>query len=206
MPYELAASIVNQVKISVASSLAHFRTVEDEPYLDCLVLHSPFQSLDDTLTAWQVFETYVPHQIRTLGISNVNLPVLEFLWKNAKIKPAVVQNRFVPESAYEGSLRAFCKAHRIVFQPFWTLKSNPMLLASRPVSQLAEKLAVSPAVAVYCLILGLENIVMLDGTTAEERMKEDLAGIQTASTWVRANTERWDGILGDFKTLVGDKS
>ena len=61
----------------------------ESTYLDCLVLHSPLPTMAQILEAWQTAETYVPHKIRFLGISNVTLGILEQLYDSAKIKPAI---------------------------------------------------------------------------------------------------------------------
>ena len=204
MPYDPVAPLVEQVKTSIASSLTNFKTGDTESYLDCLVLHSPFPTTSENLTAWRVLESYVPHYIRTLGISNVSLPALEWLWSHAIIKPGVVQNRFQAENGYDSELRRWCREKGVVFQSFWTLKKNPRLLSSAPNLALQREVGVGEAVALYCLVLGLAGTVMLDGTTREERMKEDQEGVQAVGEWIKVNPERWEEIIGDFRALIGD--
>jgi diketogulonate reductase-like aldo/keto reductase len=196
------------VRTSIASSLNNFRVsptaVSSGAYIDCLLLHSPLPTLAQTLEAWRVCESYVPHSIRCLGISNVSLPVLNALWDQASVKPAVVQNRFYAATAYDGQLRAFCRSKGIVFQSFWTLTANPGLMKSRPVKALAEELEAEQAVALYVLVLGLESTAVLDGTTNARRMKADLEGIDKAEWWIQQNTLRWKQLLMEFKSIVGD--
>ena len=147
LPYDPAAPLPAQVHASVASSLTNLAAAADgggdggHPYLDCLVLHSPLPTLDDTLAVWQALETYVPHRIRHLGIANAPLAVVEALVASpaVRVRPAVVQNRFYRDTAWEGPLRAFCRARGIVFQSFWTLTGNPRLVRHAVVARLAER-------------------------------------------------------------------
>ena len=207
MPYDPKASIENQVKTSIASSLKNLRTTDGTAYIDCLVLHSPLSTLEDTLLAWKVLEAYVPHTIRTLGISNLTLPLLESLWKDTatKIKPAVVQIRFYPKTGFEVPLRKFCRANDIIFQSFWTLTANPGLLTSQPVKALALGAQISEPVALYRLVLGLANTVILDGTTNETTMREDLEGIRRTETFIEENPDQWTENLAEFKRLIREQ-
>jgi hypothetical protein len=61
--------------------------------------------------------------------------------------------------------------------------------------------------ALYCLILGLKNMVVLNGTTNEGRMKSDVCEINRCRHWL-ATTEHaafWGKHLAHFKVLVGDE-
>ncbi|KAI4656865.1 uncharacterized protein J4E78_006756 [Alternaria triticimaculans] len=138
MPYDPEAPLYTQMHTSVASSLRNLRYNEsdDESYVDCLLLHSPLPTIDQTLQAWKLLESYVPDKIRSLGISNVSLPILQAIHENATIKPSVVQNRFYPQTRYDVPLRAFCREHDIMYQSFWTLTGNPSLIRSEPVTAL----------------------------------------------------------------------
>lgn len=125
LPYNPHHPLPSQIRSSVASSLHNLRPSNPansnqapEQCLDCLVLHSPLPQFSETLSAWQTLEEYVPHPIRTLGISNVNLPTLKSLWDAVRIKPAIVQNRFYPATAYDVALRKFCVEKGIVYQSF----------------------------------------------------------------------------------------
>ena len=63
----LRTSSSRQVKQSVAASLRNLRT----DYLDCLLLHSPLPSHEQTLRAWRQMEAHVAAgEARALGLSN----------------------------------------------------------------------------------------------------------------------------------------
>lgn len=185
------------------SSLRYFTIEGEEPYLDSVVLHSPLPTIEETLTAWKTLEGYVPHKIRNLGISNTTLSILRAVHEQATVKPSVVQNRFHLQTDFEVPLRTFCRERDIVFQSFWTLSANKPLYQSGPVKEIAEMVGVPTAVAYYSLVLGLEGLAILDGTTNEQHMKDDLEGIRLVGTWAEGTgKEAWSSALVNFKELI----
>jgi len=217
-PYDPHASITEQVKQSIATSLKNLSTTasypsqpgsptEDTTYLDSVVLHSPLRTLPQTLEAWTTLESFVPSgQIRNIGISNANLPVLKTLWDNVKIKPAVVQNRFYRDTEYDIPLRQFCREKGIVYQSFWTLSANPALLRHPSVATLAGNANVSKEVGLYAMVLALEGTVVCNGTTSH--MVEDVEGLAKVKEWVEReeNDYQWKDLLKHFKDATGDNN
>ncbi|OHF00402.1 aldo/keto reductase [Colletotrichum orchidophilum] len=179
---------------------------DEEFYLDCVLLHAPYPSYEDTLLAWRALETYVPTRIRTLGISNVDLAELRDLCdKDARVKPVVVQNRLNPEEGFNTPVRVFCRERGINFQSFWTLTANPRLVRSPFVGQVARGARVSNEIAFYGLVLGLRGVSVLDGTTNEVRMKEDLEGVEKVTAWADGDGGTvWQESLAAFKAVLGD--
>jgi diketogulonate reductase-like aldo/keto reductase len=207
MPYDPEAPLETQIHTSVASSLKNLRAeeqTEDGTYLDCLLLHSPLPTMEQTLEAWKILEAYVPAQIRSLGISNVTLEVLREIYKHATVKPSVVQNRFYPQTRFDGPLRAYCRDKGIIYQSFWTLTGNPALLKSAPVISLAREAEVSLSVALYALVIDLD-IMVLNGTTSAERMREDLDGIQMIRTWANEHSKGWNSIQCSFRAMANSE-
>jgi diketogulonate reductase-like aldo/keto reductase len=205
MPYDPHASLEQQIRTSLASSLQNLRHIPDSSegtYVDCLLLHSPLPTIENTIDAWHILESYVPSQIRTLGISNVTLPVLQVIYERSTVKPSVVQNRFYPQTRYDVPLRAFCKEHQITYQSFWTLTGNPALLKSKPVAELAGTTGVGPAVALYALVVDLD-VVVLNGTTSAGHLRDDLDGMKMVGDWARENEQAFEQIRGSFQDLVG---
>jgi diketogulonate reductase-like aldo/keto reductase len=171
IPYDPKAPLAEQVTQSCAISLRNLGT----DYLDCLVLHSPLPSARQTLEVWQTMESLVDaHNVRQLGISNCyRLEELEALFDSARLKPAVVQNRFYADTGYDREIRAFCRQHGIIYQSFWTLSANPRVLAHRTVRELASKYRRTPAQILF-RYLTQSDIVPLTGTCAVPHMREDL--------------------------------
>ncbi|GIK00825.1 hypothetical protein Aspvir_004854 [Aspergillus viridinutans] len=209
MPYDPKTSVTEQVHASVKSSLHNLRASEasssaEDAYIDTFVLHSPLPTMAETMEAWLTLESYVPHHIRNLGISNCTLPILKELYARATVKPAVVQNRFYPDTRFDVPVRAFCRAHDIIYQSFWTLTANPELIRSDAVQSLASQAEISPAAALYCLVLGLGNTTVLNGTTNRTRMDADLAAVGKLEQFSKDSPDSWQMILEHLKRLIGD--
>ncbi|KAL4892068.1 NADP-dependent oxidoreductase domain-containing protein [Aspergillus ambiguus] len=209
MPYDAQAAVTDQVHASVKSSLHHLRPAEApesarDAYIDLLILHSPLPTMAQTLEAWSALETYVPHRIRNLGISNCTLPILKELSSLVKVKPAVVQNRFYVATQYDVPLRAFCRENQIIYQSFWTLTANPELIRSDAVLLLASRVGISPAASLYCLVLGLGGTTMLNGTTKQDRMVADLAAPKQVEQFSHEHPELWQRIMENFQEMTGD--
>jgi diketogulonate reductase-like aldo/keto reductase len=172
VPYDVRASLAEQVRQSCQVSLGNLRTT----YLDCLVLHSPLSPLERLLEVWRALEGLVEQGlVRELGVSNCyELGVLQALHGAARFKPWVLQNRFYAETGYDRELRAFCQRHGMVYQSFWTLTANPAQLERRELRALAARLGVTPAQLFFRVLTQL-GIVPLTGTTSEEHMRQDLA-------------------------------
>ena len=205
MPYDPDAALEEQITQSVSSSLKNLETPGTATYIDCLVLHSPLDTLEKTVQAFKILkEKYVPQHIHHLGISNVPPELAK------KLDPdvlAVVQNRFYGQTAFEVDLRAYCRANGIVFQSFWTLTGTPPLRHAKFVAELAGEAGVSPEVALYALVLGLRGTTILDGTTNPEHMKEDLEGIAKLGAWAEdpeGGQEYWKKSLETFRKAVGE--
>jgi diketogulonate reductase-like aldo/keto reductase len=126
------------------------------------------------------------------------------------IKPSVVQNRFYPATDFEVVLRQYCREEEIIFQSFWTLTGNPQLMKSRVVKEVAgelQKLGVvdEKAVALYSLVMGLEGVTVLNGTTNRERMESDLRSLGVVGGLVEGEwKEKWRGWTAEFKELIGE--
>ncbi len=171
-PYDAGAPLPEQVAQSFKVSLQNLRT----DYLDCLVLHSPMPTMAQTLLVWREFESLVATGgVRQLGISNCYRPAdLLELYDSARIKPAVVQNRFYAETGYDRDIRAFCRQSRIIYQCFWTLTANPRLLAHATITALARTYERTAAQILFRYLTQIE-VAPLTGTRSESHMIEDLA-------------------------------
>ncbi|KIW29514.1 uncharacterized protein PV07_05327 [Cladophialophora immunda] len=210
MPYDPNSPLPEQVNASVMSSLKNFNFADvvkgddtAEPYIDTLVLHSPMATISETLEVWQTLEQYVPNEIRNLGISNCNLFTLMDIYERARIKPSVVQNRFYRNAKFDIGVRQFCREQQIVYQSFWTLSANPTLVWSTEAGALANQLGISPHSALYCLVLGLGNVTVLNGTKSALHMQEDWRAVQVVKDFAQAHPEEWDKKMTGFRALIG---
>ncbi|KAI4208167.1 MAG: hypothetical protein LQ348_000306 [Seirophora lacunosa] len=210
LPYTATSSLPSQIRSSVLSSLSHLSFPANDPsplpYIDCLLLHSPLSTLSSTLLAWRTLESFVPDRIHHLGISNVNLNNLELMYDLTNTKPAVVQNRWYanPADPYDGALRSFCVEKGIVYQAFGVLSENPALLGSEVVGEVARKVGMSREAALYCLLLELGNVVVLNGTSNVERMRSDWAEYKRCRLWGEEHEVTWQDAVARLKALIGE--
>jgi len=172
LPYDPNAALGEQLVQSVAASLRNLQT----DYLDCLLLHSPLPSLGQTLELLRAIEALIDAgKIRQAGISNCYaLSTLEPLDRNARRKPAVVQNRFYAATGYDRDIRSFCRDQDISYQSFWTLKANREALAHASITALASGYQRSAAQILFRYLSQI-GVVPLTGTGSETHMRQDLA-------------------------------
>jgi len=173
IPYDPSADLTTQVKQSFESSLKNLHT----DYLDSYLLHGPYSQPGLGNEDWEVWsiieELYKSGKTRFIGISNVNIEQLELLTEKAEIKPMVVQNRCFAARGWDRAVRAFCRAHNIVYEGFSLLTANPFVLQDSMVQEIARRLGKSPEQVVFRFSIQI-GILPLTGTTSEQHMKEDL--------------------------------
>lgn len=171
VPYDVNATLDEQVRQSVAASLRNLRT----PYIDCLLLHSPLATHQQTMQVWCAMEEFVASgEVKALGISNIyDLGALKRVHDDASVKPKIVQNRFYAETRHDSSLRTWCDAHGVRYQSFWTITGNKAVVQGRAVRAVASAHSCTPEQAWLGFVTAL-GIQPLSGTTSEEHMSEDL--------------------------------
>ncbi|MGY6276692.1 aldo/keto reductase family protein [Methylomonas sp. MgM2] len=172
IPYDPKAELKEQVAQSFHVSLKNLKT----HYLDGLILHSPLAEADQLLEVWRAMETiYHTGDAKQLGISNCySLETFGFLYENATVKPAILQNRFYADTGYDRALREFCHQQSVIYQSFWTLTANPKVLASGTIDSLSARYQRTPA-QIFFRYLTQIGVLPLTGTTSTEHMLEDLA-------------------------------
>jgi diketogulonate reductase-like aldo/keto reductase len=179
IPYDPKAPLAQQIAQSFEVSLRNLRTDR----LDCWVLHSPLPTPAQTLEAWQAMEVQVQAgRVGQLGISNCYDPgELQALYAAARIKPAVLQNRFYPDTRYDRRVRAFCSRNNIIYQSFWTLSANPHILTHRTMAALSDRYGRSAPQILFRYLTQI-GVAPLTGTRSPEHMREDLAIFEFALT------------------------
>jgi len=177
LPYDPRAPLAEQVRQSLASSLEHLRT----DYVDSYLLHGP--SRRDGLgpadeEVWRAMEELQrAGRTRLIGVSNVTAAQLAALHARAAVKPAFVQNRCYARDGWDRDVRAFCRAHEIVYQGFSLLTANTRELALPAVRGVIARArrSTGPVVFRFAMQVGM---VPLTGTSNEDHMREDLACLE----------------------------
>jgi len=163
------------VELQVAQSFETSKKNLQSEYVDSLILHSPLVPHTLLMKVWKAMEKIQnTGGARHLGISNCyDVEVFRSLYTDADVKPAVVQNRFYPETRYDADLRRWCSGYGVIYQSFWTLTANPHILASPTVRTVAHKYNKTEA-QIFFRYLSQSGMVPLTGTTSEQHMREDL--------------------------------
>jgi diketogulonate reductase-like aldo/keto reductase len=110
--------------------------------------------------------------LQRAGVSNCyHLEQLRELCRAARIKPAVLQNRFYADTAHDEMLRAYCASEGIVYQSFWT--ANPHILADPAVKSAARRHAREPPLILFRYLIE-SGVLPLTGTRSRSHMRDDL--------------------------------
>jgi diketogulonate reductase-like aldo/keto reductase len=174
LPYDPAAAPATQVAQSFHSSLEHLHT----DYLDAYVLHGPSHAQHLSSADWEVWramsELLRAGRTRLIGISNVSLSQLVSLCDGDGVRPAFVQNRCYASSGWDREVRAFCRAHDIVYQGFSLLTANRRELASPAIRRLMERHRRTAAQLVFRFAAQV-GMLPLTGSSDAGHLREDLA-------------------------------
>ena len=174
IPYDLNARLSTQVEQSFEQSLKNLKT----DYVDSYLLHGP--SRGEALgtadrEVWRSLELlHRSGRARQIGVSNVCLKQLVELYRYAKVKPSVVQNRCLAKNHWDGEIRAFCHANGICYQGFSLLSGNRRELAQPAVLRIVARTGKSLAQVVFRFAMRI-GIVPLTGTTSLGHMRDSLA-------------------------------
>ena len=171
IPYDTKAKLYDQVLESFEVSKKNLNI----DVIDSVLLHSPLNNWKDLIVVWSALETiFLMGGARQIGICNCyELELLSALYEKAKVKPAIVQNRFYSDTKYDFDIRKFCLENDIVYQGFWTLTANPHIIESKVVEQIASNLDKTPVQILFRFLLQC-NIIPLTGTLSEKHMEEAL--------------------------------
>lgn len=174
VPYARDADLATQIRQSCQRSLENLRT----EVLDCLLLHSPLPTAEQTFEAWSVLEELMRiGAVASIGVSNCySVELFRALCENSNVKPRVLQNRFYAKTGYDVELRKLCATHGVHYQSFWTLTANPHVLKSRRVRDIAKRHGVTVEQAFF-RSLTHAGIVPLTGTSSRVHMQQDLDAI-----------------------------
>jgi diketogulonate reductase-like aldo/keto reductase len=193
LPYALDAPVGVQVLQSFASSLDNLGV----DYVDAYLLHGP-ASRDALVAAdWEAWKS-IEQLARSgktcaIGVSNFTLGQLVELYNGARRKPMIVQNRCFANRGWDREVRAFCRAHRIMYQGFSLLTANVAVATDLVIERPAARTGKTPAQVIF-RFAKQSSIVPLTGTTSSAHMQSDL-DIEDFSL-TRAEMKAIDGAFG----------
>jgi diketogulonate reductase-like aldo/keto reductase len=187
LPYDPEADYATQVRQSFQSSLDHLST----PYIDAFILHGPERMRGLSAADWEVWrameQLHTSGAARLIGVSNIGYDQLALLVEKASVQPAFVQNRCFARTGWDARIRAFCRAHDILYQGFSLLTANAADLNRPEIFDIVQATGRSVAQVVFrfCLQAGM---IALTGTTSAQHMQEDLAVYDFELTAAQVNT------------------
>jgi diketogulonate reductase-like aldo/keto reductase len=174
LPYDPKANYATQTRQSIESSLRHLKT----SYVDAYLLHGPSRRNGlgpADREVWSAMEALQREgRTRLIGLSNVSLEQLAEIHSEAEVKPAFVQNRCYARDGWGCAIRAFCRAHGVLYQGFSLLTANARELERPAARQVAARHGKSIAQVVFRFALQI-GIVPITGTTSAAHMDEALA-------------------------------
>lgn len=171
IPYDASAAFRDQVAQSFSVSQENLHS----EVIDSYVLHSPLDTVEGLFEVWGAMEDlYHSKKVRQLGVSNFYDPeAFKVFYEKVEVKPAILQNRFFVQTAYDFELRQFCKENSVVYQSFWTLTANPHLLESPVIDEISRKKERTPPQVLFSYLSSI-GVLPLTGTQSEKHMEEDL--------------------------------
>jgi len=139
--------------------------------LDSYILHSPLNTVAETLEAWHVLMSLQDEgKVGMIGVSNAyRVRVLEHMAKERRVQ--VVQNRWYEGNEWDKDVVKFCRDNGVTYQSFWTLTGSPNLCRHPAVEQLSRATDRTPAQIIY-RVAQLHGITPLAGSKNEGRMKD----------------------------------
>lgn len=174
LPYDPAAPVSRQVEQSFGSSLKHLGT----EFIDSYVLHGPTQRVGLGVADWEAWRAmegiHDSGRARLLGVSNVSLEQLQALCREARVRPAFVQNRCYASRGWDRRVREFCAGNEMIYQGFSLLTANRDVFARPELAAIAKRFGRSVSQIVFRFALNV-GMLPLTGTSDVEHMRADLA-------------------------------
>ena len=134
-------------------------------YLDLYLIHWPAAGQDKYVETWRAFEKlHNEGRIKSIGVSNFQIPHLRRLFEETDVVPAINQIELHP-NLQQADLRAFHREHGILTEAWSPIGQGKGLLEDATLASLAEKYGKSPAQIVLRWHVQLGNVVIPKSAT-----------------------------------------
>jgi diketogulonate reductase-like aldo/keto reductase len=141
-------------------------------YLDLYLVHWPMPRTDKYIETYSALETlYKDGRVRSIGVSNFQIPHLERLLKECSITPVVNQVECHPYLTQK-ELKAFCKEHNIFIEAWGPLMQGGEALANEVITNIANKYGKSPAQIILRWHLQ-NNVIAIPKSITPSRIEEN---------------------------------
>lgn len=177
----------------------------DTDYIDLLLLHQP---AGNYMAGYRAMEKAVKEgKVRSIGLSNFEVPQLKEVIENCEIKPAILQFEAHPYYT-EDELKEYLKPYDVKYMAWYPLgHGDPTLIAQPVFAELGAKYGKSPVQVILRWHVQMGHVV-IPGATKEEHIKanidimdfklsdEDMAEIAKINKNVRYYTPTPEALAG----------
>ena len=140
--------------------------------LDLFLIHWPLPMFDQYVETWRAFEKLLSDgRVRSIGVSNFEIPHLQRLMAETDVTPAINQVELHPQFPQE-ELREFHAEHGILIESWGPLGQGKGLLEDPSIVEVARRKDRTPAQVVLRWHIQL-GCVVIPKSVRPERMKEN---------------------------------
>ena len=141
--------------------------------LDLFLIHWPLPMFDQYVETWRAFEKLLADgRVRSIGVSNFEIPHLQRLLAETDVTPAVNQIELHPEFPQE-DLREFHQQHGIVTESWGPLGQGKGLLENPQIVEVAQRKDRTPAQIVLRWHVQL-GCVVIPKSVNPDRIRENI--------------------------------
>jgi 2,5-diketo-D-gluconate reductase A len=140
--------------------------------LDLFLIHWPLPMFDQYVETWRAFEKLLSDgRVRSIGVSNFEIPHLQRLMAETDVTPAINQVELHPQFPQE-ELREFHAEHGILIESWGPLGQGKGLLEDPSIVEVARRKDRTPAQVVLRWHIQL-GCVVIPKSVRPERMREN---------------------------------
>jgi len=141
--------------------------------LDLFLIHWPLPMFDQYVETWRAFEKLLADgRVRSIGVSNFEIPHLQRLLAETDVTPAVNQIELHPEFPQE-DLREFHQQHGILTESWGPLGQGKGLLENPQIVEVAQRKHRTPAQVVLRWHVQL-GCVVIPKSVNPDRIRENI--------------------------------
>ena len=141
--------------------------------LDLFLIHWPLPMFDQYVETWRAFEKLLADgRVRSIGVSNFEIPHLQRLLAETDVTPAVNQIELHPEFPQE-DLREFHQQHGILTESWGPLGQGKGLLENPKIVEVAQRKDRTPAQVVLRWHVQL-GCVVIPKSVNPDRIRENI--------------------------------
>ncbi|MDQ0254722.1 diketogulonate reductase-like aldo/keto reductase [Evansella vedderi] len=141
-------------------------------YVDLYLIHWPMPNVDKYVDTYKALEKlYEDGRVRAIGVCNFQIPHLERLLNECKVKPVLNQVELHPYFSQK-ELRDFCEKHEIFVESWGPLMQGGEVLNHKLIKDLAASYGKTPAQVIIRWHLQ-NNLIVIPKSVTPSRIEEN---------------------------------